>query len=244
VPSGPVLTGGASGAHLRHGVVKYGPGAVGARVGQQGTWLRAHQDIPSLPRVAVTWPRGYVMEPLEPVDWHRIDWHAHLAQCVALLGAFWAKPAEHPVDLDAHLRFVHARAEGLPGVWPDLEAWALSLDWPDPVLIHGDPTFCNQVRRQTDLVVLDPNPGSAVTPSVRAQDLAHLAQSLHGYETIKLGAPQPQVTVADLRGIAGCDEGEWSLVRYLTAVKFVRLLAYEPAGSPFASLARRLVRAR
>jgi hypothetical protein len=243
MPSGPLLTGGASGADLRHGVVKYGTGAIGARVGAQGVWIAAHQDIPSLPRVAVTWSRGYVMEPLEPVDWHRIDWPAHLSHCVDLLGEFWSKPAEHPIDLDAHLAFVQSRSHGL-GVWPALERWALELDWPDPVLIHGDPTFCNQVRRQTDLVFLDPNPGSAVSPSVRAQDLAHLCQSLHGYETIKFGAPHPLVTPADLQKIAECDDGEWSLVRYLTAVKFVRLLAYEPSGSPFASLARRLVRAR
>jgi hypothetical protein len=224
--------------------VKYGPGAVGARVGQQGTWISRHQDIPSLPRIAVTWPRGYVMEPLEPVDWDRVDWEAHLTQCVDLLGAFWAKPAEHTVDLDAHLRFVRARAEGLPGVWPALEAWCHDLDWPDAVLIHGDPTFVNQVRRQTDLVFLDPNPGSPVTPSVRAQDLAHLAQSLHGYEHIKFGAPPPKVTVDTLRDLSGVSDAEWEVVRYLTAVKFVRLLAYEPSGSPFAQLATDLVRGR
>ena len=242
MPSGPILTGGASGATLRLGVAKFGPGAIGARVAAQGVWLKAHQDIPCLPRVAVSWPAGYVMEPLEPIDWSTVDYEAHIVEAVDVLGQVWSRPG-CPLDIDAHLAFVRSRCGSVPDLWPALEAWAHDLEWPAPTLIHGDPTFVNQVRRQTDLVFLDPNPGSPVNPSVRAQDLAHLAQSLHGYETIKFGWPRPSLPVEALRKHTDGD-AEWDVVRYLTAVKFVRLLAYEPRQSPFAELAARLVAAR
>jgi hypothetical protein len=228
MPSGPLLTGGASGATLRLGVAKFGSGAIGARVATQGLWLKAHQDIPCLPRVAVSWPAGYVMEPLEPIDWSTVDYEAHIVEAVDLLEQqVWSRPAECPLDLDAHLRFVRARCEVLPGVWPALEAWAHDIEWPPPVLIHGDPTFVNQVRRQTDLVFLDPNPATPVCPSVRAQDLAHLAQSLHGYEAITFGYPRPTLPVEALQKLSGADDAEWDVVRYLTAVKFVRILTYD-----------------
>jgi hypothetical protein len=210
------------------GVAKFGEGPVGERVGAQGAWLEAHQDIPCLPRIAARWAHGYVMEPLEPIDWPTVDIEAHIATVVDLLDQIWAQPAETLVDLDAHLRFVQDRCRLLPEAWPNLQAWALDLEWPDPVLIHGDPTFVNQVRRQTDIVFLDPNPGSLTIPSVRAHDLAHLAQSLLGYEAIKFGWPHPPVVSLDvLHKLSGADDAEWDVVRYLTAVKFVRLLTYD-----------------
>ena len=244
MPSGPVLTGGASGATLRLGVAKFGSGAIGARAAAQGVWLKVHRDIPCLPHVAVSWPAGYVMEPLEPIDWSTVDYEAHVVEAVDLLEQHvWSRPAECPLDLDAHLAFVQRRCGAAPDLWPALHDWACDLEWPPPVLIHGDPTFVNQVRRQTDLVFLDPNPASPACPSVRAQDLAHLAQSLHGYEAITFGWDRPTLPVEALQKLSGASDAEWDVVRYLTAVKFVRILTYDPRPE-LRDIAERLVAAR
>lgn len=226
---------GGSGATLERAVVKFGEGEIGARVGRQGEWLAAHQHIRSLPRVFCVWSHGYAMEAVKGFQSPEGTW-----QIINTLETeFWNHPAEVDIDIDRHLRFVRSRCDAhYPEAWKDLEEWCGKIDWPGPVLIHGDPTFSNLARRSNgELVICDPNPASERVPSVAAEDLANLCQSLLGYEQIKYGWKQ-----AFARPLLD-DEA----VRYLTAVKFIRICAYEPdraKADRFREIAARLIARR
>lgn len=229
-------------------VVKTGPGAVGRRCGTQGAWIVDHPDIQALPRVHAVWSHGYVMETLAPIHWNGVTYADQVEQTVAVLQEqFWSQPAEVDIDPDAHLRFVQARCEqAAPDLWEPLNEWAQHLVWPTGgCLIHGDPTFANQCRAGQSLVLIDPNPATRDTPSLRAMDLANIAQSLHGYEAVKFRRRRPAIGPGFLRDLLKLDDDEWDLVRFLTATKFVRLLAYETdLRTTFHELAAELVEAR
>lgn len=236
-------------SHLGDVVVKVGPpGPVGSRVDAQSRWLCDYAR-PCLPRVLARWPGGYVMEALKPVDWSAVDWEVIVDRVVASLERLWTVHRGYHFRVYEHLEAMKPRCELLPGSYEPMVRWALSLDW-RPVhdfcgpglgaVTHGDPTLDNVMHRGATLVLTDPNPSAVPWPAHPVGDLAHLAQSLHGYEHLKRGAPVPTCGPDILDRYVG--EEERPLLRYLTAAKFVRLLHYEQALRPvFAEVAWRLI---
>lgn len=236
-------TSGAQLACVGRYVVKVGTGEAGDRIGTQARWLERHPFI-AFPAVYVSWGAGYIMERLDPVPWRSMtipdDWERFTRSVVdRLRDHVWCRPAETAFDLDTHLAFMRRRCENLPGSWPRVQSWAAELDWDvTETLTHGDPTFDNVCLRQSQPVLIDPNPNPAV-PSTPVADLANLAQSLHGYEHVK-GHPQPLCGLDVLTD--GLDADDVEMLRYLTAAKFIRLLNYETTHRPaFASMAWELL---
>lgn len=99
-------------------------------------------------------------------------------------------------------------------------------------IIHGDPTYDNMLMRAGHLLITDPLPPSDGMPKLRAVDIAKAMQSLYGYEIVKYAGAVPFRKPKDHPLVIGkkifdLDDREWTLVRYFTAVHFVRLLPYQ-----------------
>lgn len=217
-------------------VLKVGEGAVGERVGREAVWLTQHHDVACLPGVYAHWDHGYVMEPLEPIQWEspRFDWRRHVELCLTnLRDQVWVHRTDRVVaPFDFH-EFIWSRCKAsYPTVWRYVKPHIGELldvwhELPN-VLTHGDPTFDNQCLRPStgEIVFIDPNPNEHVPP-FRASDVACVLQSLHGYEHLKYGAPRPRVTPDYVRDVLDLDDLEWYAARVLCLCKFVRLLSYE-----------------
>lgn len=232
-------------------VIKVGEGAIGERIGVQAEWLERHAS-PALPKVIHRWDHGMVMERLDPVQWAVVD-HAQLVAdiFVALRLHVWSHDTESQFDLAMHEQFVWERCANLKysaGSWPAMQAWMKEVPWEvledTTCLTHGDPTFDNVCyRNHRQVVLVDPNPAWPGIPSCRIADLAHVAQSLHGYEHLKYGRPMPKCGPKILCEFVNDDEYE--LLKYLTTVKFIRLLAYETEmRQVFADVADTMIRTR
>lgn len=91
-------------------------------------------------------------------------------------------------------------------------------------LIHGDPTLANVMRRERELVLIDPLPPMGKTPSLRSIDRAAVMQSMCGWELL-LGM-EPRTTYLFPQEISMLTELEMQRVLFWLMVKARRILPY------------------
>lgn len=147
------------------------------RVIDQGKYLRRY-PCDAFPKVYHISNRFYDMEKLIPIDWS-IQLGEPLAYEIltTLENNIWC----HNYEYDENWPDVLSQF-----LTPELNEWLERIVEYDlfQCLTHGDPTFDNCVRREDQLVILDPVPPRPKMPALRAVDIGKMLQSVFGYHAI------------------------------------------------------------
>lgn len=218
--------------------MKYAPehGPVADRLRAQADFIRAFSDDATwLPELHRTFDLGYTMERLHALP-ACVDDLALTSGILTRLKDLWGIEHLGPYrTYSEHVEYVLEKAKRIDlgemfAEWW-VEIWHHIAHLPT-CHVHGDPTWDNcMVRLDGSLVITDPIPPGAALPSIRALDIAKVMQSIGGYEEVVKGRRPTTLTAADLTSeLASLQVSgdEWKVVRYLTAVHFLRLLPYTP----------------
>lgn len=230
-----------SGAHvLVRGPValKYGTGAVGARVGQQREYIQHFRRLGCirLPRVLAGGSNWYLMERLHEVpvaDTRQIKEDYAWSILTVLRATVWPRilVGRH-VNLGAHYHYLNSLRPHAGDVNIDhLLHVADRIYWGSltPAMTHGDTTFDNLMARDSgQFVLIDPLPPyvDERIPFLQVTDIGKIIQSLMGYEDIKYGRPLQPGNV--MRFLDCIDKEERGAALYMAGVHFARLLSYQP----------------
>jgi hypothetical protein len=149
--------------------------------------VRHIRRLPSIimPRILGTWSGGYAMEQLERIDvppaWILDSVHHILADTV------WVQslpPMAVPDATGWHLTLSDRLQIDVP-LWVRQEEFCLC---------HGDPTLANVMRRDGNLVLIDPKPPGRGIPPMASVDRGKMLQSLMGWECALLDKPIPSLS--------------------------------------------------
>lgn len=159
----------------------------GDRIDEQAAWLERYKGK-GIVKVVGSWHGGYAMERLEEV--HR---PVNPYDVIHLLQDYvWCHTPQEPLNWTHVIAYAANLARGY---WPEAldpilndAQWLMGHeDKIRAVRVHGDPTFENVMRRDNDLVLIDPIPGRYYAPDIMAVDLGKILQSCCGYEAMLAG---------------------------------------------------------
>lgn len=204
-------------------------------VESQGAWLRANPS-PVLPRVHEIYSSSYVMEYLAAPQLHLLD-HKRLLHAMvnSLETHIWSRTPVLPINhemLQAELeRLLEITEFGRFWVWVQKTHALIRWGKLHASLTHGAPLLENVMFRESsgDLVFIDPQPASLLSPDLRCRDVGRLLQSALGWEGVRHGPTfYFDVNVGDLRHhtnlLHDFDDNEWLASVFWCVVHMLREL--------------------